>query len=43
MSDALTIPSEVLQRPLEGRNLVAQSLAGLSEKPCLLVFLRHFG
>ncbi len=39
-----TISGEVLDRPISGLNLPAETLRGIiGEQPTLLVFLRHSG
>lgn len=44
MPEALIISTEILDAPVEGRNLAPGSLRDqLSEPRALLVFLRHFG
>ncbi len=38
------ISAEMLDRPISGLNLQAETLRGaIGEQPTLLVFLRHFG
>ena len=39
----MNVPATLLDRPVEGMNLVAGPLRDQLDGPTLLVFLRHFG
>ena len=44
MTPSTLLRNELLDRPVQGRNLAGSTLAeNLEPRPTLLVFLRHFG